>query len=149
MDAAVGVLMDMDAVEDDRRISFPYPNDHISSPCGIDIAADGSFALVANFSGHTLARLDLHSGAMSTLIDDARLKSASGVAIAPDMSYALVANWSGHDIGRIDLKSLTATFVKVPNLKGPRRIAVAPDGQWALIDDASRGVGRFLSLIHI
>ncbi|KAB8142311.1 hypothetical protein F8S13_15100 [Chloroflexia bacterium SDU3-3] len=141
-----------------------------ASPSAIVLAADASFALVADTDNHAIRRIDLTSGAVTTVAGSpgtsgsadgvgaaARFSSPRGVALAADASFALVADSDNHTIRRIDLASGAVTTVAgtagqpgstdgtAALFNFPRGIAIAPDGA-ALIADFSNSTIRRVDL---
>ena len=93
------------------------PDLNLSNACGVSIAPDGLFALVAE-GHHRIARVDLHSHAV-TYITDPGLTWLWDVAIAPDGAFALAANGDASNVARIDLSSNAVTYIKDDNLSTP------------------------------
>lgn len=132
-------------------------------PGGISVSADGTFALVANSSCNTIVRVNLASGAHSTLAGGpsliggaqdgagaaARFASPTDVTLSPDGRYALVADGLNRTIRRIDMATGAVSTLAgaagqrgradgvgaAARFLGPRQIAISPDGTFALISD--------------
>ena len=83
----------------------------LSHPCGISVASD--FALVANWDGGNLGRIDFHTGQVSFIPG---LKRPAGVAMQHSgATTALVANGSGNNVAHVDLRSeAVVDFIEDP-----------------------------------
>jgi DNA-binding beta-propeller fold protein YncE len=142
-----------------------------SSPTGVALAP--GFALVADTGNHTIRRIDIATGAVTTLAGTAgsagsadgfgpaaRFFTPRGVALSGDGSTALVA-----DTGNHTLRTLTVASAAVATLAGsagipgsadgvgaaarfsfPRGVALSGDGSTALVADFSNSAIRGLSL---
>ncbi len=142
-------------------------------PEGLAVSRDGSFALVADTGNHTIRRLDLASGALTTLAGQPRVSGTAdgagaqaqfsfprGVAISPDGSFALVADSNSQTIRRIDLATAAVTtFAGGPGQAGgadgppqdarfffPRGLAISADGTFALVANFSGSTIRRIDL---
>jgi sugar lactone lactonase YvrE len=84
------------------------------NPRGVAISADGTYALVADFSNHLIRRIDIATASVSTLAGTSgsygstngvgiisQFRNPTGVAISADGTYALVADRDNHLIRRI------------------------------------------------
>lgn len=145
----------------------------LSAPEGLAVSRDGSFALIADTGNHTVRRLDLATGAVTTLAgragfpgnaDDtggaARFSSPRGVAISPDASFALVADTNNHTIRRIALATgAVTTIAGLNNTPGgedgpgpqarflfPRGLSISADGGFALVANFSGSTIRRIDL---
>jgi sugar lactone lactonase YvrE len=116
---------------------------HFNAPVDISISPDGSFALIADFFNDSLRRLDLATGAVSTVVNFAPYQ-VNSVALSADGSYALIKydihDGSGKNIKRVD----TATWRvddAIPyfddgwGLLFNGDIALSANGSFALITD--------------
>ena len=108
-------------------VTVPYTTGFQQS-YGIDIAGDGSFALVAETS--SVVRIALRSGTMPT-IKDRGFKNPVAVAIAAARSFALVAKKSNHNVARIDLHTKKVTLIQHPCFHHADDVAIAPDARSA------------------
>ncbi|MBC8162766.1 MAG: hypothetical protein H7Z42_16265 [Roseiflexaceae bacterium] len=142
-------------------------------PSGIATSADGSFALIADTDNHSIRRLDLTSGAVTTLAGSpgragsadgigtaARFNAPGALALSVDARFALVADGDNHTIRRVDLASAAVTTVAgSPGVAGstdgagaaarfrtPRGLAISLDGLRAAIADSDNHTIRLLDL---
>ncbi|GAB4197316.1 MAG: hypothetical protein OHK0022_15590 [Roseiflexaceae bacterium] len=142
-------------------------------PEGLAVSRDGSFALIADTGNHTIRRLDLATGALTTLAGQPRVSGTAdgvgalaqfsfprGVAISPDGSYALVADSNSQTIRRIDLATATVTtFAGGPGQAGgedgapqaarfffPRGLVISADGSYALVANFTGSTIRRVAL---
>jgi DNA-binding beta-propeller fold protein YncE len=142
-----------------------------SSPAGVALAA--GFALVADTGNHTIRRIDVTTGAVTTLAGapgssggadgagaTARLFSPRGVALSGDGALALVADTSNHTIRTLAVDTgVVATLAGSAGLPGstdgagaaarfryPRGVALSVDGAHALVADFSNSTIRAITL---
>ena len=78
-------------------IAFPYTG--FDTPYFLAISPDGTFALVTNYGGNNVARIDLQTG--NVTFPYTGFNGPCGVAISPDGTFALVVNQGGNNVGRI------------------------------------------------
>ena len=120
----------------------------IDCPRGVDIAPDGSFALVPACRSNSVARIDLSTGQLSYPYSG--FDNPSYVSISPDGKFALVSNL-GHTgrgtlgIGRIDLQTgqVSPHRYKV-GFPGPLGVDIEPEGRFALV---SHDPGPFYKIL--
>ena len=136
----------------------------LHSPAAVAIAPGGAFALVADTGNHTLRRLDLASGQLSTIVGaagqagatdgtgiEARLNAPFGVSISCDASFALVAE-EGRTVRRVQLATAQVDTIYRPTLAGgslaqigsrPIRVTVVIGDDFGLAPDPESGsVGK-------
>ena len=114
-------------------------------PSGISIAADGTFALVANRAGGSVTRLALRGPSVTageTVTFTAGTNEVSDVAISPDGRWALASVREGGHLRvlRCDHDSLVLTERKISTYGRPYRVIFTPDGELALT--AGQGFGN-------
>ncbi len=142
-------------------------------PAGIVISPDGAYALIADYANHTIRRLDIASGAVTTLAGQAgvsgsadgvggaaRFAAPRGLAISGDGSFALVADEANATLRRIDLLSSAVTTVAgQPGVTGfddgvgsaarflsPTGVSISADGSRALVTDSGNHLLRQINL---
>jgi sugar lactone lactonase YvrE len=142
-----------------------------SSPSGVALAA--GFALVADTGNHAIRRVDLTTGAVTTLAGSpgssggadgagatARFFSPRGVALSGDGALALVADTGNHTVRTLAVATgVIATLAGSAGLPGstdgagdivrfryPRGVALSTDGSNALVADFSNNVIRAITL---
>ena len=140
-----------------------------SSPSGVALSPAGDFALVADTGNHTIRRIDVATGVVTTLAGSAgtpgsangagsvaRFSSPRGVALRGDGAVALVADTGNHLIRRLDVATgAVTTLAGSPGLLGsadgagatarfwyPRGVALSVDGGLALVADFSNSTIR-------
>ena len=142
-----------------------------SSPGGVALAAD--FALVADTGNHTIRRIDIITGAVTTVAGtpgssgaadgagaSAGFFSPRGVALSADGALALVADTGNHTLRTLAvLTGLVATLAGSAGTPGstdgtgaaarfsyPRGVALSTDGSMALVADFSNNAIRAIAL---
>lgn len=142
-------------------------------PSGVATSADGTFALVADTDNHTIRRLDLATGLVTTLAGNAstagttdgvgnaaRFNAPADLAISAAGTFALVADTDNHSIRRIDLASGAVTTLAgnngVPGIvddvaqaahfRFPRGVAISADGGRAAVADSDNHTIRLIDL---
>jgi len=109
-------------------------NARFAYPSGIALSHDGSFAMVADTDNQTIRRIDLASGAVTTLAgspgqegqtdgrgSQVRFAFPHGLALSNDDSFALIANFSGSTIRMLRLASASvSTLAGSPAVPGSR-----------------------------
>ena len=90
-------------------------------PSGVDISSDGSALFVADFVGHKIRRVEVATGAVTTLAGSGTAGSADGVggaaqfhypcdvALCPDGSALFVADCKNHKIRRVEVATGAVT----------------------------------------
>ena len=140
-------------------------------PYGLALSRDGDFALVADTGNHTIRRLDLETGRVSTVAGQAGLSGDSdgagpearfycphGLALNPGDAFALVADYCNHTLRRLDLDSYRVSRLTEPGrtngeldrlaaAEGPIDVDISPDGRFALVVDYDRRTVRHLALL--
>eukprot|EP01043_Picozoa_sp_COSAG02_P063092 COSAG02_NODE_8859_length_2418_cov_2.494179_1_plen_262_part_10 len=134
------------------------PQASFDEPQGIAYSPDGSTALVADTFNNKIRKIEVDSGAVTTLAgsgssgsDDgtgaaASFNSPAGIAYSPDGSTALVADYSNNKIRKIEVDSGAVTTLAGSGSIGsddgtgtaasfsyPQGIAYSPDGTTALV----------------
>ncbi len=112
---------------------------------------NGAFALITEQDPNVVRRLDLATGAITTIaggpfaaagnVDaiglQARFGLLGGLSLSPDDSYALIADSGNQTIRRLDLNTLAVTtLVHAPDANYPTAIAISQDGTFALFTDS-------------
>ena len=122
-------------------------------PNGIAISPDGSALFVADFSNHKIRRVEVATGAVTTLAGSGEDGDADGVgaaaefcypngiAISPDSSALFVADFSNHKIRRVEVATGAVTTLAgsgeegdadgvgdTAQFNGPLDLAISPDG---------------------
>jgi sugar lactone lactonase YvrE len=142
-----------------------------SSPGGVALAA--GFALVADTGNHMIRRIDMTTGAVTTLAGSpgrsggadgvgaaARFSSPRGVALSGDGALALVADTGNHTLRKIVVAPAEATTLAgsaglpgsadgagaAARFSYPRGVALSADGSTALVADFSNNVIRAITL---
>jgi DNA-binding beta-propeller fold protein YncE len=141
------------------------------SPAGIALSSDGTFALVADTGNHTIRRIEVATGEVTTLAgqagsfgagsgdgvgDTARFRSPDSIALSNDGTFALVADTGNDTIRRIEVA--TAEVTTLAGLAGesgssdgvgdaarftnPEGIALSSDGSFALVADGGNDTIR-------
>jgi len=138
-----------------------------SSPAGVALSA--GFALVADTGNHAIRRVDLATGAVTTLAGSAgspgsadgvgpaaRFSSPRGIALSGDGTLALVADTGNHTLRTLVVAtSAVATLAgsagspgsadgagSAARLRYPRAVALSADGGTALVADFSNNLIR-------
>ncbi|MBA3470510.1 MAG: hypothetical protein H0T53_12800, partial [Herpetosiphonaceae bacterium] len=145
---------------------FTYPDDVV-------ISGDGAFALVADNGNHTIRRIELATGAVSTLAglagqtgstngagSSARFNAPQGIALSSDGTFALVADTNNATIRRVTvatgyvvtLAGRAGNFGSIDGVGGtarfsaPQGLAITPDGKTALVADTTNHTIRRLDI---
>lgn len=109
-------------------------------PSGLDIAAKGDQALVANRGDGTVSLLSI-SGTQVTMTDTVTLGSpadqVAAVAFTPDGRKALAVKFASHKVSVLEIQDGKLIYNKLdlPTGPWPYNVAVAPSGQIALTAD--------------
>ena len=130
-----------------------------SNPTGVSISRDTSFALVTDWWSHRVRRIEIATGAVTTLAGSsagyadgagtsALFNGPYGVAISPDANFALVADRNNDRVRRLNIATGTVTML-AGSTRGyadatgtsamffmPEAIAISPDGTFALVTDS-------------
>jgi DNA-binding beta-propeller fold protein YncE len=92
-------------------------NAAFKSPSGVAISPDGSFALIADFSGYRLRKIEVPSATVTTIAGSdtsgytdgagasAAFKQLIGVAVSPDGSFAILIDKKGCLVKKIHLST--------------------------------------------
>jgi DNA-binding beta-propeller fold protein YncE len=142
-------------------------------PVGIALSPDNRMALVADRDNHTIRRIDLASGQVTTLAGMAGVPGShdgigaaaqftrpQGVAISGDGTFAVVTDSFNHSIRRIDLITReVTTLAGTPEVPGshngvgtaasfnlPFGVTLCAQGGYALITDTGNNTIRKLIL---
>jgi len=107
-------------------------------PRGIAITPDGTRALVANYTDHNVAVIDIASRKIIELIPIgnpfiSNPNVLSSIAITPDGKLAIVGYHLVLAVAVIDLTNLQAKPQTIPLSASPNGIAITPDGELALV----------------
>ncbi|EOD14313.1 hypothetical protein EMIHUDRAFT_71960, partial [Emiliania huxleyi CCMP1516] len=133
-----------------------------ANPCGVVISPDGSVLFVADMHNHKIRRVEVATGAVTTLAGSGTAGSAdgvggaaqfyrpTGVAISPDGSALFVADFSNHQIRRVEVATGAVTTLAGSDTRGsadgmggaaqftnPRGLAISPDGSALFVTDAN------------
>jgi DNA-binding beta-propeller fold protein YncE len=141
-----------------------------NNPYAVAISPDGTFALVTEYGNQRVRRVVTGTGVVTTLAGSGLVGSAdgagssasfnypAGIVISPDASYALVSERSGNRVRHIALATKVVTMLAGSSggfvdgvgtlalFSDPRNVAIAPDGTYALITDASNSRVRRIAL---
>lgn len=150
------------------------PAARFAYPSGVALSADGSFALVADTDNHTVRRIDVVSGQVTTLAGSpgqrgnangsgpaARFAFPTALTLSADSSFALVADSDNHTVRRIDLPSGSVTTLAggaglrgaadgtgtVARFAFPRGVALSADSSFALVADSDNHLIRRIDLM--
>lgn len=105
-----------------------------SSPRGVAIAADESFALVANGAGNSVSRIRLSD---NTVVATISVASAPwGVAINEGATHAYVAQTASNTVSRIDLSTNTVDAIITVG-SAPRDVRISPDGTFFYVTNSN------------
>lgn len=145
-----------------------------NQPSAIAISTDGKFALVADMSNHAIRRIDLDTGAVTTLAgqlgqtgsndgtgNNARFFKPQGVAISADSLFALVSDSGNHTIRRINLSTGDVTTIagtagiaasdngigSAASFNNPTVVAISGDSSMALVADTDNHTIRRINLL--
>lgn len=143
------------------------------SPSEVVVSRDGGFALVADTGNHTIRRIDLASGLVTTVAGLAGLPGASdgvglearfyhpySLTLSQDGTFALVADTGNHTLRQLDLETgQVSTLAGQAGISGerdgvglearfycPHGIALYPSDAFALIADYGNGSLRRIDL---
>ncbi|EOD28686.1 hypothetical protein EMIHUDRAFT_49339, partial [Emiliania huxleyi CCMP1516] len=147
--AGSGEAGDTDGVGD--AAEFYYPG-------GICISPDGGVLFVADVDNHKIRRVEVATGAVTTLAgsgtvgsadgvgDAAEFDSPYGVAISPDGGAVFVADHDNHKIRRVEVATGEVTTIAgsgtegsadgvgdAAEFEGPVEVAISPDGSTLLV----------------
>ena len=138
-------------------------------PEGVALSADGTIALVADTDNHTIRKIVVATGEVTTLAgrpgspgdangigEVARFSSPAGIALV--IGFALVADTGNHAIRRIDITNGAVTTVAgmlgsagdadgvgaTVRFSAPRGVALSADGNTALVADTGNHTLRTL-----
>jgi DNA-binding beta-propeller fold protein YncE len=139
------------------------------SPRGVAVSSDGTFILVADLENRMVRRVDLFSRTVSTVAGSASMNSVSdgfgtsaafnspfGIALSPDGAISLVTELERHVIRKITLLTReVTTLAGLASSSGsvdgvgtncqfnqPAFVAIAPDGEYALVAEWGNHVIR-------
>jgi len=129
-------------------------------PAGVAIDPTGTFTLVTEYGGHRIRRVEIATGATTTLAGSgtsgfldgaggsARFNAPRGVAIDPSGTFALVADEYNHLIRRVEIATGATTTLAGTGTQGfldgaggsaqfntPSGVAIDPSGGFALVAD--------------
>jgi len=129
-------------------------------PAGIALSSDGSALFVADYENHMIRRVEVATGAVTTLagggdeddtdgVDEAaEFDYPAGIAISPDSSALFVADCSNHKIRRVEVATgAVATLAgsgengdadgvgDAAQFNNPYGIAISPDGGALFVAD--------------
>lgn len=132
----------------------------LNSPAGASAcaAAYPVYALVTDWSGGTVRKVDVASGATTTVV--ASLSNPAGVAVSPNGDFALVTSVGTHKIFKINMAAGTSTVLAgsgtagavdavgtAASLNSPIDIKISPDGTYALFGEQNNNCVRKISLL--
>ena len=108
-----------------------------NSPCGVALSSTGTFVLVGDSGTGRVRRIDVSSGAVTTLSTTA--SGACGVAISSDDLFAVVAGSSSNRVYKILLTDNTLTTLAgdgtVAVFQGPTSVSLSPDDAFVVVAD--------------
>jgi sugar lactone lactonase YvrE len=130
-----------------------------NQPVGIALDAGGTLALVADYGNHTIRKIDVVTGKVTTLAGNAgapgnqngsgkaaRFNHPTGVALSPDGTFALVGDTGNRAIRKIDVATgrvTTLASLNPANIIGPALlsdnplpITIDPQGCTAAVADS-------------
>lgn len=131
-----------------------------SSPMGICISLDASFALVTDYSSARVRRIEIATGAVTTLAgsssgyedgagSSAKFHTPNGVAISPDASFALVTDGGNNRVRLLTIPTGAVTTMAGTGVAGymngvgaaalftfPLNVALSSDGSFALVTES-------------
>lgn len=143
------------------------------APARLALSPDESYLLVSDTQNHTIRRLDLLTGQVTTVAGSpgssgdsdgsgaaARFDNPQGLVISPDGSFALIADTENHLVRRLELSSGLTTrlagrtdqnasldgFMDSASFSYPRGVAISADGSYALVADSGSGLVRRIGL---
>ncbi|HMR65958.1 MAG TPA: hypothetical protein PKE64_18270, partial [Anaerolineae bacterium] len=149
------------------------PDARFRSPSEVVVSRDGGFALVADTGNHTIRRIDLASGLVTTVAGladlpgasdgvglEARFYHPSSLALSRDGTFALVVDTGNHTLRQLDLKTgQVSTLAGQAGVSGerdgvglearfyyPHGIALHPSDAFALVADYGNGSLRRIDL---
>jgi len=133
-----------------------------NSPVGVAISPNGSALFVADVSGHKIRRVEVATGAVTTVAGSgtegsadgvggaAQFHSPFGVAISPNGSALFVTDWGGHKIRRVEVATGAVTTLAgsgegidadgvgdAAQFNAPADLASSPDGSALFVTDAN------------
>ncbi len=140
-----------------------------SSPCGVSISPNASFALVIDSFSSRVRRIEISTGFVTTLAGSTRgyadgvgtaamFSSPRGVCISPDGSFAFVADTGNDRVRRLAIATGFVTTVAgsttgytdgagtTAKFNHPTGIAISSDGSFALVADPSNSRVRRLAI---
>lgn len=107
----------------------------------VAVTPDNRFALVSNFAGDTVYRIDLANPTAPSVEGSVGLSfSAEDIDIAPDGSFAMVTGGLGEShVALLDLApfALTTTYTVTTSSAGASCVAIGPDGQTVVLCDSN------------
>ena len=133
-----------------RKVTHTYKG--FEGASGVALTPDGLEAVVADYSGSRVGRIQLATGRVDFPFGgDGEFKGAHSVAVADDGSFALVTNYGNDTVGWIDLLSNNnhkkGTRPKAySGFKDPRGVAISPDRSCALVSCQGDNTVRRLEL---
>jgi len=104
-----------------------------SAPSGLVLTPDGSRAYVPNARAATVAVIDLATGAVTAIPVD---PEPTGIAVDPLGAFVYVTSFGAASVSVIDTRT-SAVVATVAVARGPRAIAVSPDGRLAYVTHSS------------
>jgi hypothetical protein len=147
----------------------PGPEARFNTPTSAAIDPIATYGLVVDSGNHTLRKVDLRSGKVTTVAGQAGNPGSSdgtgsgaqfnqplGVALSRDDSFALMTDSGNHTVRRVALSSGTVTTLAgSPGQRGsangvgaaarfdrPGSISLSPDGRFALVFDEGNNAIR-------
>jgi len=140
---------DADGVGD--AAEFYYPRD-------ISISPDGGALFVADYENHMIRRVEVATGAVTTVVgsgirgsvdgvgDAAQFCTPTGIALSPDGGVLFVADKGNHKIRRVEVATGEVTTIAGSGTRGsvdgvgdaaafsyPTEVAISPDGSTLLV----------------
>ena len=115
-------------------------NASFSAPTRVAVSPDGLYGYVSDTSNHTIRRVNITNGLVTTIagvagvpgaqnggLGTGHLSSPAGIAVSPNGLFAYIADTGNNAIRQIDLKDFTVSTL-VSGLSGPTGIAASWDG---------------------
>jgi hypothetical protein len=146
-------------------------NAKFGAPGGITFSLDGSYALITDFTYHTIRRITISTASVSTLAgvsgssgstngvgSNAKFNNPYSIDLSGDGLYALFSDHMNHLIRRLTISTSSVTTIAGASagstngvgtnarFYNPVGVSIAPDGVYALIGDNGNNLIRRIEL---